>query len=147
MSNKWDYKSCLETTTCADLGLYDQVIALSQGLINKNFQKLYDAYPDLLSNRDSHGVFGKFKGKVPSPVILISGADQPRANSNEMVIKMRYVFHFSDMFLDLTPTVFFLRRYSLTTGALKDSDENTGNGKEYRKHEYTSKGVGHKVPV
>lgn len=100
MSNKWDYESRLETTTRADSGSYDQLVALSQGLINENLQKLYDAYPDLLSNLDYHGPLGKFKGKVLAPVILIPGADQHGANLNEVIMKMRYVFNFSDMFLD-----------------------------------------------
>ncbi|UKZ80125.1 hypothetical protein TrVFT333_007890 [Trichoderma virens FT-333] len=101
MSNKWDYESRLETTTRADSGSYDQVVALSQGLINENFQKLYEAYPDLLSNLDYHGVLGKFKGKVLAPVILIPGADQHGANLNEVIMKM-----------------------SFTSGSLKDSDDN-----------------------
>jgi hypothetical protein len=40
--NQWDYESRLNTTTLTDNGSYDQVIALSQGLLNENFQKFYD---------------------------------------------------------------------------------------------------------
>ncbi|UKZ71159.1 uncharacterized protein TrAtP1_012120 [Trichoderma atroviride] len=90
MSNKWDYESRLETTTRADSGSYDQVVALSQGLINENLQKLYDAYPDLLSNLDYHGALGKFKGKILAPVILIPGADQHGANLNEVIMKLSF---------------------------------------------------------
>ncbi|KAL7928334.1 hypothetical protein V8C35DRAFT_244268 [Trichoderma chlorosporum] len=101
MSNKWDYESRLETTTRAEFGSYDQVVALSQGLINENFKKLYDAYPDLLSNLNYHGPLGKFKGKVLAPVVLIPGADQHGTNINEVIMQM-----------------------SFTSGSLKDSDDN-----------------------
>lgn len=123
MSNKWDYESRLVTTTRADSGSYDQVVALSQGLINENFQKLYDAYPGLLSELDYHGVLGKFKGKVLAPVILIPGADQPGAGLNEVIMKMRYVFHFSDTFLDQRQQYSFCGINSFTSGSLIDSKD------------------------
>lgn len=75
-SDKWDYESRLDTTTRTDNGSYDQVVALSQGLINDNFQKLYDLYPQLRNFEFSDKIVGDFKGELLAPQILVPGADK-----------------------------------------------------------------------
>ncbi len=90
MSDLWDYESRWETSTRTDGGYYDQVIALSQGLINENFKKLYDIYKaDLGKVYLKDAAIGTFEGEVEAPRILIPGADEPSANLNEVIFQIR----------------------------------------------------------
>ena len=89
MSDLWDYESRWETTTRADTGSYDQVIALSQGLINENFSKVYELYPELHKLYFMDAAIGTFEGEIQAPRILIPGADEPSANLNQVIFQVR----------------------------------------------------------
>jgi hypothetical protein len=92
MSEKWDYESRFYTTTRTDDGAYDQILAVSQGLINENFKKLYKKYSKELSEVNySNSKIGTLSGKVQAPEILIPGADQQIVNLSQVTMKMRYV--------------------------------------------------------
>ncbi|KAK3344479.1 hypothetical protein B0T25DRAFT_463214 [Lasiosphaeria hispida] len=87
----WDYESRLETTTRADDGAYDQVLAVSQGLINEQFQALFDLYKDELSKlyfKDAS--IGTFEGTLQAPQVLIPGADETSANINQVLLLVRF---------------------------------------------------------
>jgi hypothetical protein len=90
MTDLWDYDSRWETTTRADTGAYDQVIALSQGIINENFNKLYEMYPELSKLYFKDSAIGTFEGVIQAPRILILGADEKSANLNEVIFQVRF---------------------------------------------------------
>ncbi|UKZ83880.1 hypothetical protein TrVFT333_011694 [Trichoderma virens FT-333] len=91
MADLWDYVSRLETTTRTDDGAYDQVLAVSQGLINDHFEALFDLYKGELSKlyfKDP--AIGTFEGTLQAPKVLIPGADEPSANLNEVLLLVRF---------------------------------------------------------
>lgn len=88
-ADKWDYDSRIDTSTRTDNGAYDQVIALSQGLINENFQKLYDLYPELKEFKAGNEDVGIFTGKLLAPRVLIPGEDKGSFLLGEVFFQFR----------------------------------------------------------
>ncbi|KAE8309261.1 hypothetical protein BDV41DRAFT_580693 [Aspergillus transmontanensis] len=89
-ADKWDFESRIDTSTRTDNGAYDQVIALSQGLINENFQKLYDLYPELRDFKAGNEDVGIFTGKLLAPRVLIPGEDKGSFLLGEVFFQFRF---------------------------------------------------------
>ncbi|KAK4207142.1 hypothetical protein QBC37DRAFT_406483 [Rhypophila decipiens] len=61
-------------TSCATAhGNYDQIVAVSQQVINESFDKLYDIYPEYGVVEFSSKKIGKIKGHLNSPRLLLGG--------------------------------------------------------------------------
>ncbi|EPS35281.1 hypothetical protein H072_11352 [Dactylellina haptotyla CBS 200.50] len=66
-----DYKSRLEATTRTGKGYYDQVLALSEKIINDSFQNLYSRYPDLGKLYMNDPYIGSCEIELDAPTIKI----------------------------------------------------------------------------
>lgn len=71
MADLYDWQSRYELTTRTGKGEFDQVLGLSQGIINENFKKLYDMYPELRKYYFSEAGIGKIDAELEAPKILI----------------------------------------------------------------------------
>ncbi|KAF3916601.1 hypothetical protein ABW20_dc0103450 [Dactylellina cionopaga] len=71
MSEDSDYKSRLEATTRTGKGHYDQVLALSEVIINESFQNLYSRYPGLTRLYLNDPIIGGCELELDAPSIII----------------------------------------------------------------------------
>lgn len=85
----WDYESRFETTTRTGDGAFDQIIALSQGIINENFQKLYVMYSELHEVHFKEPGIGTLDGTLLAPQVLIPSGENA-SNYSRVLFLLRY---------------------------------------------------------
>ncbi|KAF1844453.1 uncharacterized protein K460DRAFT_419358 [Cucurbitaria berberidis CBS 394.84] len=71
MADLYDWESRYGVTTRTGNGQFDQVLGLSQGIINENFVKLYDMYDELKKYYFSEAGIGKIDAELDAPKLLI----------------------------------------------------------------------------
>lgn len=82
MAEIYDWQSRYEVTTRTGNGQFDQVVALSQGIINENFKKLYDDHDELKTYYFSEKGIGKIDAKLLAPKILIPSGSKATNYTN-----------------------------------------------------------------
>ncbi|KHN93730.1 uncharacterized protein MAM_08401 [Metarhizium album ARSEF 1941] len=87
-----DTKLRLKTSCATAHGYYDQIVAVSQKIINESFDKLYDVYPEYGVVDFSSKKIGKIKGNLLSPRLLLGGG----LGSDISLTSALYVMRFKD---------------------------------------------------
>ncbi|RYP28223.1 hypothetical protein DL767_007312 [Monosporascus sp. MG133] len=87
-----DTKLRLKTSCATAHGHYDQIVAVSQDIINKSFDNLYDIYPDYGIVKFSSRRIGTINGSLNPPRLLLGGG----LGSDISVTSALYVMRFKD---------------------------------------------------
>ncbi|GAP90433.1 hypothetical protein SAMD00023353_4500050 [Rosellinia necatrix] len=82
----------LRTSTATAHGHYDQIVAVSQKIINESFDNLYEVYPEYGVVNFSNRRVGDIKGNLNSPRLLLGGG----LGSDISLTSALYVMRFKD---------------------------------------------------
>jgi hypothetical protein len=69
-------------------GMWDQVVAMSQQLINDGFQNLFEVSPDLKKIYRMESDSGKIDATFHAPDVIVPGFDKP-ALKNNVIFRLR----------------------------------------------------------
>lgn len=86
-----DTKLRLRTSCATAHGHYDQIVAVSQKIINESFDNLYDVYPEYGKVDFSSKKIGKVKGNLYSPRLLLGGGLGADLSLTSALYIMRYI--------------------------------------------------------
>lgn len=87
-----DSESRLQITTQTKNGHWDQVIAMSQTMINQGFANLFKVHPELSTIYDTDPDIGTIDAILDAPTVLIPTGDNGMA-SNRVYFQLRYSFY------------------------------------------------------
>lgn len=69
---------------------WDQVLGVSQRIVNRNFQRLFELYPEMSEMYNTNDTTGMIDAKLLSPQILIPGGNSSVGRS-EVLFQLRYI--------------------------------------------------------
>lgn len=81
----------LQTSCATAHSHYDQVVAVSQKIINDSFDQLYEQFPDYGNVDFSSHRIGSIKGSLYSPRLLLGGGVGADLSLTSALYVMRYV--------------------------------------------------------
>lgn len=96
MADLPDDQNRLLTTTQTRNGYWDQIVPMSQTMINRGFDSLYKVHPKLATMYDTQKGVGTIDAKLAAPTVLIPVGDGGVA-SNRVFFQLRYLFSLQRM--------------------------------------------------